>query len=76
MLRELAAGDTRTISELARAGACSYDSAVKHIILMREAGLVMQGRGSLYQIPPHFLPSPGQPQVDFGHCLLRFNAGN
>lgn len=75
MLRALSDGDTRTIGELAKAGDCSYDSAVKHLILMREAGLVVQGRGSLYQLPPQFLPTPGQPHVDFGHCLLRFNAG-
>jgi hypothetical protein len=75
MLRELADGDTRTIGELAKAGDCSYDSAVKHLNLMREAGLIVQGRGSLYQMPAHYLPTPGQPHVDFGHCLLRFNAG-
>lgn len=75
MLRELATGETRTIWELATAGGCSYHSAVKHLQLMRETGLVVQGRGSLYQLPPHFLPTPGQPHVDFGHCLLRFNAG-
>jgi hypothetical protein len=75
MLRELADGDTRTIGELAKAGDTSYDSAVKHLILMREAGLVVQGRGSLYQLPAQFLPTPGQPHVDFGHCLIRFDAG-
>lgn len=75
MLRELSDGDTRTIGELAKAGDCSYDSAVKHLILMREAGLVVQGRGSLYQLPAHYRPTPGQPHVDFGHCLIRFNAG-
>jgi hypothetical protein len=75
MLRELSAGETRTISELAAVGGCSYDSAVKHLILMREAGVVVQGRGSLYQIPAHYLPTPGQPHVDFGYCLLRINAG-
>ena len=74
MLRELSTGDTRTISELATAGGCSYASAVKHLALMRAAGLVTQGRGSLYQIPAHHLPSPGQPVVDFGHCLLRLEA--
>jgi hypothetical protein len=75
MLRELSDGDTRTIGELAAAGGCSYDAAIKHLMLMREVGLVVQGRGSLYELPPQFLPAPGQPHVDFGHCLLRFNAG-
>ena len=75
MLGERAGGDTRTIRELANAGSCSYESAVKHLLVLRKAGLVQQGRGSLYQLPAHFRPLPDQPHVDFGHCLLRFNAG-
>ena len=75
MLRELATGETRTTNELATAGGCSYDAALKHLKLLLATGLVTQGRGSLYQLPAHFLPIPGQPHVDFGHCLLRFNAG-
>ena len=75
MIRELADGDTRTTSELAEAGGCSYDSAIKHLQLLRETGMVMQGRGSLYELPPQFLPTPGERVVDFGHCLLRFNVG-
>ena len=71
MLRELAGGETRTTRELAAAGRCSYDAALKHLKLLRATGLVEQGRGSLYQMPVHFLTVPGQP--DFGHCLLRFN---
>lgn len=75
MLRELSDGDTRTIRELAAAGGCSYDSAVKHLQLLRATGVVMQGRGSLYELQPQYLPTPGQPIVDFGHCMLRFNVG-
>jgi hypothetical protein len=75
MLGELADGETRTIRELAGAGGCSYDAAIKHLGLMRDLGLVVQGRGSLYQLPAHFLPVPGRRHVDFGHCLIRFDAG-
>jgi hypothetical protein len=42
---------------------------------LRDAGLVAQGRGQLYQIPKQYLPNPGQPVVDYGHCLLRLDAG-
>ena len=72
MLGELSDGDTRSIRELAEVGGCSYDAAIKHLQLLRETGLVMQGRGSLYRLTPHFLPKPGERLVDFGHCLLRF----
>lgn len=75
MLQALAAGEARTIAELATAGGCSYQSGVKHMITLREAGLVVQGRGYLYQISAQYLPQPGQPVVDYGHCLLRFDAG-
>ena len=75
MLRELTAGEARSIAELAVAGGCSYESAVKHLVVLRKAGLVVQGRGRLYQIQKHHLPMPGEPVVDFGHCLLRLDAG-
>jgi hypothetical protein len=35
--------------------------------------VVVQGRGRLYQIQKHHLPTPGEPIVDFGHCLLRLH---
>ena len=41
--------------------------------MLRRAGLVVQGRGRLYQVPKQYLPTPGQPIVDFGHCLLRLD---
>lgn len=75
MLRELTCGEARSIAELAAAGGCSYVSGVKHLQVLRDAGLVVQGRGSLYQIPPHHLPQPGVAEVDFGHCLLRLDKG-
>ena len=73
MLQALAGGEARTIAELAAAGKCSYQSGVKHMVTLREAGVVVQGRGWLYQIPAQYLPQPGQPVVDYGHCLLRFD---
>jgi hypothetical protein len=71
MLRELTCGEARTVSELAAVAGCSYQSAVKHLAVLHVTGLAVRGRGKLYQIPKQFFPTPGQPVVDFGHCLLR-----
>jgi DNA-binding transcriptional ArsR family regulator len=73
MLRELSCGETRSIDELAKVSGTSYANAAKHLIVLREAGLVAQGRGRLYQIPKQYLPSPGQAIVDYGHCRLRLD---
>ena len=72
MLRALAAGEPLTIAELAAAAGCSYQSGVKHLVTLREAGAVVQGRGWLYQVPAAYRPVAGQ--IDYGHCLLRFDA--
>jgi DNA-binding transcriptional ArsR family regulator len=74
MLKELSAGEPRTIDEMAKVSGCSYDNAAKHLASLRRAGLVVQGRGRLYQVPKQYLPVPGQAVVDFGHCLLRLDA--
>jgi hypothetical protein len=74
MLKELTSGEPRTIAELAAVSGCSYESTLKHLAVMRAAGVVVQGRGRLYNIPKQYLPSPGEPLVDFGHCLLRLDA--
>ena len=74
MLKELSAGEPRTIDEMAKVAGCSYDNASKHLAMLRRAGLMVRGRGRLYQVPKQYLPTPGQPVVDFGHCLLRLDA--
>lgn len=74
MLKELSGGEARTIDEMARVAGCSYDNGAKHLAVLRRAGLVVQGRGRLYSMVRHYLPTPGQPVVDFGHCLLRLDA--
>jgi len=74
MLKELTSGEPRTISELAAVSGCSYENTIKHLAVMRAAGVVVQGRGRLYNIPKQYLPAPGEPLVDFGHCLLRLDA--
>jgi len=76
MLRELTCGEARTIDELAQVAGCKYDNAFKHIMQMCQAGIVVQARGRVYQLARQYLPAPGQPVVDFGHCVLRLDAGN
>jgi len=41
MLKELTPGEPRTIAELATAAGCSYESAVKHLVVLRRAGLAV-----------------------------------
>jgi hypothetical protein len=43
--------------------------------VLHRAGLIERGRGGVYQLMRQHLPTPGQPVVDFGHCLLRLDAG-
>jgi DNA-binding transcriptional ArsR family regulator len=74
MLKELCAGEPRTIDELAKVAGCSYDNASKHLAQLFRAGLVVRGRGRVYEMAKQYLPTPGQPVVDFGHCLLRLDA--
>jgi DNA-binding transcriptional ArsR family regulator len=74
MLKELTLGEARTIAELAAAGGCRYESARSHLTVLRRAGMVVQTRGRLYQLQKQHLPTPGEPVVDFGHCLLRLDA--
>lgn len=73
MLKELSGGEARDIDELAKISGCTYANAARHLIRLRQAGLVVQGRGRLYQIPKQYLPTPGQAVVDYGHCLLRLD---
>ena len=76
MLRELTCGEARTIDEMAKVAGCSYDNAAKHLAQLFRAGLVVRGRGRVYQMARHYLPTPGQPVVDCGHCVLRLDAAN
>jgi len=74
MLKELTCGEPRTITELAKVAGCGYDNASQHLARLFHGGLVERGRGRLYQIPKQYIPTPGQPVLDYGHCLLRLDA--
>jgi DNA-binding transcriptional ArsR family regulator len=74
MLKALSAGEALMVSELATIAGCSDDMAGKHLATLKRAGLVVQGRGRLYALPKQHQPVPGEPLVDFGHCVLRLDA--
>lgn len=74
LLKELTHGESRTLLEMTKVCGCSYQNTSNHLALLRRTGIVAQGRGRLYFIPRQFLPEPGKPLLDFGHCLLRMDA--
>lgn len=74
ILAELADGEPLMVKEIAQRLGRKPSIVSKHLAVLRAAGAVVQGRGRLYQIPPHFRIAPDQRHVDFGHCLLRLPA--
>src|SRR4051794_27199009 len=66
MLRALAGGETLMVSELAEIVETSFDSASKHMSVLREAGIAIQGRNRCYRLHPQFLVDKSQRLVDFG----------
>jgi hypothetical protein len=43
--------------------------------VLRNAGIVTQGRNRLYQIAAQFLTDKTERILDFGYCLLRLKTG-
>jgi hypothetical protein len=74
ILRELSLGEPREIRELSAIAGCSYDSAIKHVGVLVEAGLAERGRGKTVQVPKKFISAQGERTLDFGHCLLRLDS--
>jgi DNA-binding transcriptional ArsR family regulator len=71
ILAELSAGEPLMVTELGQRLGRSADLISKHLATLRRAGLVVSGRGRLYQIPPQYLTAPHT--VDIGYCLLRLD---
>ena len=76
ILAELSAGEPKMVRTIAKRLGCSASVTSKHLAVLRRAGAVVTGEGGLYRIPAAFLPAPGQRVVDYGHCLLRFDAAS
>jgi DNA-binding transcriptional ArsR family regulator len=80
-LRELAAGPSRSVLELATVLKRSPDLISKHLKHLREARAVLvvdapdgDGRKSHYAVPERFrrADESGKPMIDYGVCALRF----
>ena len=76
ILSELSLGEPMMVKSIAKRLGCSASAVSKHMAVLRASGAVVSGEGGLYRIPAAFLPMPGQRLVDFGHCLLRFDAAS
>ena len=72
ILKALSAGEPLMAAELAKCIGQSTDMTHKHLAALRRAGVV-RTRGRLHSIVQAYQPVPGQPIVDFGHCLLRLD---
>jgi hypothetical protein len=51
----------------------SPDATSKNMAVLRNAGIVTQGRGRLYSLAPQFIADKTERILDFGYCLLRMN---
>ena len=51
----------------------TYPGAYQHLLILRNAGIIVQGRGRLYRIAPAYQPDPAKRILDLGHCLLRLD---
>lgn len=73
ILRELAKGEPLPVKELARRTGRSSDVAQKHVTMLKEAKIVVQGYGRLYKLAPGIQPDPGAAVLDLGHCVIRLD---
>lgn len=73
ILRELAKGKALPVSELGRRVGRTADSVSKHMIVLRQARLVVSGFGRLYELAPGLQPPPGVTDLDLGYCVLRLD---
>ena len=74
ILKELSKGEPCMTKDLAKLIGKSPDATAKQMWMLWHAGIAVQAHGRLYSIPKQYIPQPGQPVLDFGHCLLRLGA--
>lgn len=75
LLLELAKGDAMPVKELARRCGRSPDMASKHLIVLKEAGLVVRKYNRIYQLADGIRPAPGATHMDLGLCTLKLDRG-
>lgn len=74
MLRALCTGEGMTVTQLAGDLGISVDMSSKHLKMLKDAGLVERKRNRLYILTAAYQPVPGEPLLDYGHCVLRLDA--
>jgi DNA-binding transcriptional ArsR family regulator len=72
ILKVLSDGDGYGIGDLAPLVHCSTPNVSRHMLLLKQAGLVSIGRGKLYRLQPYYISEPRK-VLDFGHCILRLD---
>lgn len=75
LLEELSKGGVFSVTELAKVAGLSQPAASLHMIRLREAGIVVQGKGRLYTLAPGVLAEGGGRELRMGICTLRFGGG-
>ena len=75
ILRELADGGSLMVSEIARRTGWGPAVVSKQLAILRNAGIVINPRGRLFEIAPQFVADKSQRLLDFGWCTLRMNVG-
>lgn len=71
LLEELSKGGVFSVGELAEAVGIRQATASGHMIRMKAAGIVVQGKGRLYTLAPGVLAEDGGREVRLGICTLR-----
>lgn len=74
ILRALCAGEGMTVTEIADDFGISVDMSSKHLKVLKDAGLIERKRNRLYTLATAYQLAPGEPLLDFGHCVLRLDA--
>lgn len=72
MLGAMTSGEPMSIKELAAQGGVSYFSAIKHIEVLKAAGLLAVYKSRLYKLTPPCVMDAEAGTIDFGHLLARF----
>ena len=72
LLGLLADGRAWAVIDLGKRLGQSRSAVSKHVILLKKAGLVVQGPGRLYELAPGLKPGDGSRDIRLGHCTLHF----
>ena len=72
ILMALGKGEALPANVLAERARITPNAASKHLLLLRESGLLHRGYGRLYHIPKHFF-TEDERALDFGAFVLRLD---